>query len=78
MHKIFSHISKKDYKILKRELAFAHTTITLLSLGMLGLLSVIDQTADGYVRGLIDVSSALLILVALISTMITVYIVKTK
>ena len=78
MHKLFHRFSKKDVKILKRELALAHIVIALLALGMLGLLSVIDMSAEGYVRGLIDAASALLILVVLGSALIATYIFRLK
>jgi hypothetical protein len=79
MHKLFHRFSRKDnVKVLRRELALAHTCITLLSLGMIAVLSALYDQADGLNQGLMIVVDTLLVIVALVSASIVAYILKTK
>jgi len=79
MHKLFHRFGRKDnVKILRRELAFAHTCIVLLAVGMIAILFAFYERAGEFNRGLIMTVDVLLGIVILISASIVVYIVKNK
>ncbi|MDB5176767.1 MAG: hypothetical protein JWN75_435 [Candidatus Saccharibacteria bacterium] len=79
MHKLFHRFGRKDnVKILRRELAFAHTCITLLAIGMIVILSALYDQIDGLNQALVITVDVLLAVVALISVSIVGYILKSK
>lgn len=78
MKSILKRLSHKNGKILRRELALAHSVIVLLSIGLATVLLTVGSQSDLFDQNLVSVACALLVVVALVSFTITIVIASTK
>lgn len=78
MKSILKRLSHKNEKILRRELALAHSVIVLLSIGLATVLLTVGSQSDLFDQNLVSVACALLVVVALVSFTLTIVIASTK
>ncbi|RYZ80311.1 MAG: hypothetical protein EOP04_26130 [Proteobacteria bacterium] len=78
MKSILKRLSHKNEKILRRELALAHSVIVLLSIGLATVLLAVGSQSDLFDQNLVSVACALLVVVALVSFTLTIVIASTK
>lgn len=78
MKNILKRFSRKNEKILRRELAFAHMVIALLSLGLVTVLLTVGSQSDIFDQTLVSIACALLVIVAFISMTIVGFISASK
>ena len=78
MKNILKRLSHKNEKILRRELALAHSVIVLLSIGSAAVLLTVGSQSDLFDQNLVSVACALLVVVALVSFTIAIVIASIK
>lgn len=78
MKNLLKRFSHKNEKILRRELALAHSVIVLLSIGLVTVLLTVGSQSDIFNQTLVSIACALLVIVAVVSTTITVAIAVSK
>lgn len=78
MKNVFKQFSRKNEKMLRRELALAHSIIVLLSIGLVTILLTVGGQSDIFDQTLVSIASAHLVVVALISFIVVMAIVLSK
>ena len=78
MKNILKRLSHKNEKLLRRELALAHSVIVLLSIGLAAVLLTVGSQSDLFDQNLVSVACALLVVVALVSFTVAIVIASIK